>query len=264
MHISNRALNTTRKNFLDQLFVYHPSPWVDGDWGRLSALPLQDVWFQSSDGTRLFGWMVEQNPASPVLLWCHGNAGNIIHRLENLVQLHRTGFSVFLFDYRGYGRSQGKPSEAGLYRDAHAAYLYLTEQRRVSRDRLVIFGRSLGAAVAGDLVSRRPAAGVILESPFPSVASVARLTYFGTVGHWLLGSRFDLLERLPQISMPLLVIHGDRDHVIPLELGKAVYDAARPPKELYVVRGADHNDLYAIGGQAYFERLKQFVGKVIR
>jgi fermentation-respiration switch protein FrsA (DUF1100 family) len=263
MPISKKA-HTTRKNFLDQIFVYHPSPWVEGDWRRLSALPLEDVWFASTDGIQLFGWLVERDPGSPMLLWCHGNAGNIIHRLENLLRLHRAGFSVFLFDYRGYGRSQGRPSEAGLYRDAHAAYLYLTEQRQIRPDRLVVFGRSLGAAVAGELVSRRLAAGVILESPFPSVASVARLTYFGAMGHWLLGSRFALLERLPQITVPVLIIHGDRDHVIPLQLGKAVFDAARSPKELYVVSGADHNDLYVVGGQAYFQRLKQFAEKVVR
>jgi len=254
----------TRKNFLDQIFVYHPSPWVDGDWSRRSGLSLEDVWFSSTDGTRLFGWIVERSPDSPMLLWCHGNAGNIINRLDNLVRLHRAGFSVFLFDYRGYGRSQGKPSETGLYRDAEAVYQYLIEQRKVSHDRLVVFGRSLGAAVAGDLVSRRAAAGLILESPFPSVRSVARLTYFGALGHWLLGARFDLLERLPRITTPLLVIHGDADQIIPLALGKIVYDVARPPKEFYVVRGGNHNDLYVVGGQAYFQRLKEFVDKVVK
>ena len=254
----------TRKNFLDQIFVYHPAPWKDGDWAKLSGLPLEDVWFHSIDGTRLFGWMVQQGPASPLMLWCHGNAGNIIHRLDNLLRLYRAGFSVFLFDYRGYGRSHGKPSEAGLYRDAEAAYLYLMEQRQIRPERIMIFGRSLGAAVAGDLASKRPVAGLVLESAFPSVSSVARLTYFGAIGHWLLGARFNLLERLPRIAKPLLVIHGDRDHIIPLALGKAVFEAARPPKELYIVHGADHNDLYAIGGQPYFQRLKQFAERVTR
>ncbi|NWF73052.1 MAG: alpha/beta hydrolase, partial [Nitrospirae bacterium] len=96
---------------LDQFFVYHPEPWQDKDWARLSGLPLEDVWFQAADGARLFGWYVESQADRPVILWCHGNAGNIVNRLENLRELYRLGLSVFLFDYRGYGRSQGKPSE---------------------------------------------------------------------------------------------------------------------------------------------------------
>lgn len=250
-------------NFLDQLFVFHPLPWVDRDWRQLSGLPLEDVWF-SSDGTRLFGWFVDAGARAPTLLWCHGNAGNIIHRLENLAELYRVGLSVFLFDYRGYGKSQGKPSEAGLCQDAQAAYEYVTKQRAVPHDRLVIFGRSLGAAVATDLISRRPAAGLILESPFPSVAAVARLTFFGAAAHWLLDAKFNLLERLPFVSAPIVVIHGDQDRIIPLKLGKMVFDAAPSPKELYIVQGADHNDLYRVGGSAYFQRVRQFVEKVAR
>jgi fermentation-respiration switch protein FrsA (DUF1100 family) len=251
-------------NFLDQIFVFHPTPWVDRDWRRISGLPLQDVCFTSTDGTKLFGWLVEVERPLGTLLWCHGNAGNIIHRLENLAELYRLGLSVFLFDYRGYGRSEGRPSEDGLYRDAEAAYLYLRQERQVPASRLVVFGRSLGASVATDLVSRRPAAGLILESPFPSVAAVARLNHFGVAAHWLLGAKFNLIERLSTISVPILVIHGDRDSIIPLELGKAVFEAAPQPKEFYLVPGADHNDLYIVGGAPYFQRLKQFVQKVVR
>ena len=170
-------------SFLDRFFVFHPHPWVERDWARVSGLPLQDVWFESEDGMRLFGWYVEARGAEAgsagltpgVLLWCHGNAGNIIHRLENLAELHRAGISVFLFDYRGYGRSQGTPSEEGVYQDALAAAGYLVRSRRVKPERLVIFGRSLGAAVAGEVASRQKAAGLILESAFPSVESVARV-----------------------------------------------------------------------------------------
>src|SRR3989338_4683675 len=132
-------------NVLDQLFVYHPAPWIDRDWARASELPLQEVWFDSADGIRLFGWYVESRETRAVLLWCHGNAGNIIHRLENLIELYRLGLSVFIFDYRRYGRSSGTPSEEGLYRDALAAYTYLIETRRMAPERLVLFGRSLGA-----------------------------------------------------------------------------------------------------------------------
>jgi len=251
-------------NVLDQFFVYHPTPWIDRDWARVSGLPLEEVWFQAEDGPRLFGWYVEARGAGAVLLWCHGNAGNIIHRLENLVELYRLGLSVFIFDYRGYGRSSGTPSEEGLYADALAAYLYVTERRRVAPQRLVLFGRSLGAAVAGDVASRRPAAGLILESPFPSVEAVARHYYGGLPLHWLLGARFNLTDRLKRVSLPLLVVHGDRDSVIPIELGKQVFAAANEPKSFYSVSGADHNDLYQVGGNAYFQRLRQFVQDVAR
>src|SRR3989442_5664723 len=155
-------------NLLDQLFVYHPTPWTERDWGRMSGLPLEDVWFSAADGTSLFGWYVESSAGPAVLLWCHGNGGNIINRLDNLAELYRLGISVFLFDYRGYGRSRGGPSEGGLYQDALGAYAYLLGTRRTRPDRIVLFGRSLGAAVAGEGASPRPAARLILGSAIPS------------------------------------------------------------------------------------------------
>jgi len=173
---------------LDQLLVYHPSPWEDRDWARLSRLPLEEVWFKAHDGPRLFGWYVPATGLPAVLLWCHGNAGNIIHRLENLAALHRMGLSVLLFDYRGYGRSEGMPSEPGLYQDALAAYEVLITTKQVPPERVVLFGRSLGAAVAGTLASQRPAAGLILESAFPSVAALARFHYWGLPMDWLVSA----------------------------------------------------------------------------
>ena len=253
-----------KANVLDQLFVYHPHPWIERDWARTSGLPLEDVWFQSRDGTKLFGWYVEAGPSAPVLLWCHGNAGNVIHRLDNLAELYRLGLSVFIFDYRGYGRSTGKPTEDGLYQDALAAYGYLVNTRGVRPERLILFGRSLGASVAGTVASQRPAAGLILESPFPSIAAMARTHYLGLPLHWLLSGRFPLDERLSRVSLPVLVIHGDRDDIVPIALGREVFAAAREPKSLYVIEGANHNDTYQIGGRAYFQRLKQFIHDIVR
>lgn len=249
---------------LDQFFVYHPSPWIERDWSRWSGLPLQDVWFQAEDGTRLFGWFLESSDTPAVLLWCHGNAGNIINRLDNLVELYRLGLSVFLFDYRGYGRSQGKPTEEGLYQDGRAAYEYLTRTRRIAPERLLVFGRSLGAAVATEVAACCRIAGVILESAFPSVEALARYYYFGLPAHWLLRARFNLLERLRQIKAPILIIHGDQDTIVPIQLGEQVFQAAPEPKSFYVVRGADHNNLYGVGGKLYFQRLRQFANEVIR
>jgi fermentation-respiration switch protein FrsA (DUF1100 family) len=251
-------------SLLDQLFVYYPERWEDRDWARLSGLPLEEVWFPSADGTKLFGWYVESSATNAVLLWCHGNAGNIINRLENLRELYRFGLSVFLFDYRGYGRSQGRPSEEGLYQDAIGAYDYLTRTRMIRPERIVLFGRSLGASVAAELAAQKPAAGLILESPFPSVEAVARFHYGGLPVHWLLGAEFRLIDRLPRLSLPKLVIHGDRDDIIPIELGRQVFDAATPPKDWYVIQGADHNNTYQVGGAPYFRRLADFVTQALR
>lgn len=249
-------------DFLDQVFVYHPAPWIDRNWARISGLPLEDVRFQAQDGTGLFGWHVEAPQAPGVVLWCHGNAGNIINRLENLALLYQRGLSVFLFDYRGYGLSAGRPSEAGLYQDAVAAYSYLVTTRQVPPKRLVIFGRSLGAAIAGEVANQHPAAGLILESAFPSVAALARAHYYGLPAHLLLIARFDLIRRLRGIHIPVLVIHGDLDVTVPIQLGQQVFEAAHHPKEFYIVDGADHNDLYQVGGREYFERFQRFVQDV--
>ncbi len=251
--------------FLDQFFVYHPSPWEDRDWARLSRLPLEDVWFEASDRVRLFGWFVPGRGGRdnhPVLLWCHGNAGNISHRLENVALLHRLGISVLLFDYRGYGRSQGNPTEEGLYRDAMGAYEYLTKIRGIRASKLIIFGRSLGGPIAGYLASHQSAAGLVLESTFPSIEAVARHHYFGLPMHWFLGAEFDLASFLPRIRIPLLVIHGDQDDIIPFQFGQEVFQAALEPKSFYRVPGADHNSLYRQGGEAYFQRLLSFIRTV--
>ena len=249
---------------LDQLFVYHPHPWHEQDWKSISGLPLEDVWFQANDGVRLFGWFVESAPRAPVLLWCHGNAGNITHRLPNLAQLVQLGISVFLFDYRGYGQSQGRPSETGLYQDAMAAYSYLVTVRKIPATRVVVFGRSLGSTVAGYLAGERQAAGLILESSFPSLEHMARTHYFGLPAHWLIRAKFDLARSLKKVTMPLLVIHGDRDGIVPIQLGREVYEHARAPKDFYLVRGAGHNDLTTVGGRPYFQRLRAFISQAVR
>ena len=249
---------------LDRQYVYFPAPWEPQDWAQASGLPLEEVWFRAKDSTRLFGWFLEApgGGLSPVLLWAHGNAGNIIHRLEPLAELHRRGSSVFLFDYRGYGRSGGAPSEEGLYLDALAAYDHLLNERKISPARIIAYGSSLGAAVAGELARQRPVAGLILETPFPSVEAVARGAFGGLPAHLFVRARFELARRLREVHVPVLVLHGDRDSMIPFELGRAVYDAANEPKQFVTVPGADHNNLPAVGGESYYQALLQFARRV--
>ncbi len=247
----------------ESTFVFQPSPWEDRNWARLSGLPLEEVWLPVDDVVTVFGWFVDAGPSRPILLWCHGNAGNVSHRLENIQQLFQRGISVFIFDYRGYGRSTGIPSEIGLYQDALASYDYLIHQRRISPERLILFGRSLGAGVAGEVAAQRPTAGLIVEGSFPSIQAMADHHCFGLPARWLMDVEFNLAQKVRDLHLPLLVIHGERDSIVPLALGRQVFEAAHEPKQWYVVSGAEHNDVPFIGGESYFQELDAFLHKII-
>ena len=204
---------------------------------------------------RLHGWWVPRAGA-PVLLWFHGNAGNISHRLENLKLLHDLAeVQVFIFDYREYGRSQGKISREGTFKDAAAAYRYMTESRQVPAGDLVLFGRSLGTALATDLAARLPCRALILESAFTNSSDMAKL-FAPFMFDWRPSLPYDNLGKIAKLEVPLLIIHGSDDEIIPVEMGRRLFAAAREPKELYIIPGAHHNDTYVVGGQAYFEKLK--------
>ena len=248
----------------DRRYVFQPKPWKLGDRAARSKLPIEDVELRTSDGVSLHGWLIPAQDPIATLLWCHGNSGNLADQLEHLAELNRRHLSIFIFDYRGYGQSNGVPSERGLYRDAQAAYTYLVDERHIDPKRLVLYGRSLGSAVVGDLAMRRPAAGLILEAPMSSIREVVRAHY----GNWpveqFFDSDFNLVGRMPRIHMPVLVIHGNRDEVVPLSLGQRVYLAANPPKSLYLIQKAHHNDTSLVGGEPYFERIVGFVRQVTR
>lgn len=244
-------------------FIYHPLPLDEAaDRAARQQLAVEDHTFGTSDGIRLHGWIVRAAPAAPDtpwLLWCHGNAGNISHRAENLRLLVQQGLNVFIFDYRGYGRSEGHPSEAGLYDDAAAAYDYLRAREAVTAGRVVLFGRSLGSAVAAEVALRRPAAGLILETPLASVPAMARSVLPLLPAELLLRSRFDTVGRAARLPLPVLVLIAERDDVVPPSQGHRVYDTLPGPKERWVVPGARHNDTYIVGGSAYLERVTSFV-----
>ncbi|RMH35988.1 MAG: alpha/beta hydrolase [Nitrospirae bacterium] len=249
---------------LDHLFIYFPSPWVERDWAALSGLPLHELMIPVSSHVRVHGWLVVASATAPILLWCHGNAGNMTHRLDQIAEFYRRGLTVCIFDYRGYGKSTGRPTEPGLYEDAIAVYDFLVQHRHIRADRLVLFGRSLGAAVAGKLATMRSAAGLILEGAFPSIQAMADYHYWGFPARWVVDARFPLVDYAGQISIPTLVIHGERDAVVPMALGRKVYEAVQGPKEWWVVPGADHNTVPVVGGDRYYERVLNFVRRVIR
>jgi fermentation-respiration switch protein FrsA (DUF1100 family) len=251
--------------FQEKGTVFFPDPYLIGtpaDW----KLEYEEVFFRTQDGVRLHGWFVPGPGAAGVtLLWFHGNAGNISHRLENLWFLHeKVGLGVFIFDYREYGKSEGEISKAGTFLDAFAAFSYLISRPDVNRDRILLFGRSLGTALATAVAVEHPCLGVILESAFTSTDDILRL-YFPFLPPLPPGVvKYDTLSLIGKVAAPKLIIHGEHDEIIPLSMGQRLYEAAAPPKEFYCITGASHNDTYVAGGDAYFERFKTFLDGLLR
>lgn len=244
--------------------IYYPMVYPNGYWDT-SRFPgrLEDCTFRAEDGVTLHGWFAHATASNPgprrTLLFLHGNAGNITHRQTNIAYLIQRGLNVFIFDYRGYGKSEGTPSEQGLYADAVAAYEYLLTRQDVQPEHLVLFGRSLGGAVAVELATRKPCEKLILESTFTSIKDMAREILGPLPVGFIIRSQFDSLAKIQAVHVPLLVIHGNQDAIIPFEQGKRLFAAANAPKSFYEIHGADHNNTYDIGGEAYFERLTAFI-----
>ncbi len=246
---------------VEEKFIFYPTPKIEQTPADVGLL-FDDIFFASSGGLRLNGWFVPHPGADITLLWFHGNAGNISHRLENIRLLHdKVGINIFIFDYRGYGRSAGKVSETGTYEDGEAALEYLRARADVDPEKIVFFGRSLGAAVAAEITTRQQCMALILESPFASVREMARVALpFLPVGPFL-STRYDTVEKIKKVRVPLLVLHGDQDEIVPFAQGRKVFEAAPEPKEFYAIRGAHHNDTYIVGGEAYFTALRTFIDR---
>jgi fermentation-respiration switch protein FrsA (DUF1100 family) len=202
---------------------------------------VEERWIATQDGVRLHAWFAAGRVDGPTLVWSHGNGGNIAGRADVLLALARAGLNVLAYDYRGYGKSGGRPTEAGVYRDAEAAYDHLRE-RGVRQGRIVSFGESLGGAVSIRLATTRPCASVAVVSTFTRMRDVA-YHHFG-VAAFLVGRQFDSLVRIQRLSVPIFVAHGDRDEVVPFALGRQLYNAAPAPKRFLAVSGAHHNDVF--------------------
>ena len=262
---------------LENSMIFLPARYPRGVWEpeRL-GVSAEEHFFRTADGLTLHAWWFPaqgvvsaadpQAPspdAVPVLLWSHGNAGNLSGRALHAQALAQQGMAVFLFDYRGYGRSEGKPTEEGIYRDAEAAYAYLTEQLQVPAYRVVLLGRSLGSAPAARLATRVPHAGMVLISPLPSAARMARRMFGGLPVHLLIRARFPVRDWVAQRSTPLLVMHGERDEIIPIAYGREVFDAAAEPKQFVALPGAGHNNILMVSGRDYLEPLAEFAYAVV-
>lgn len=229
---------------------------------QLIGLEYENVELVTADEVRLHGWFVPGNGARGTVLFFHGNAGNISHRLDSIAIFHRMNLDVFIFDYRGYGQSQGRVTEAGTYLDAEAAWSYLVETRGIDTNRIVVFGRSLGSSIAAWLASRHRPAALILESGFSSVPSMAQRLYPFLPAQWLSRFSYDTRRYVSGLTCPLLVVHSKNDEIIPYAEGRLIFDAAPADKKFLDLRGG-HNDGFIVTGQAYVDGLSGFIGNTL-
>lgn len=253
--IRDHALDETIRS-PEELLALFPSRFPDGDWERAER-DFEDCWFQTIDGLRLHGWYLRHEDPRAVILFAHGNAGNLSHRASH-VRLLRDRFrvSVFVFDYRGYGRSEGVPTIDGLLRDARAAREYLAKREKIAETEIVLLGRSLGGAVAVDLAGEEGARGVILESTFSSFSDVAVSLFPRRLVDFVLTKEMDSVSKIAKYRGPLLQSHGDTDQTIPYSLGRKLFDAANEPKTFVTLRGRDHNDPPT---EEYYEALEEYL-----
>jgi len=244
---------------MESHFIYFPVRELAARPADL-GLEAEELAVAPAGGVRLHGWWIKGRGRT-ALVWFHGNAGNVSHRLDNARELvARFGLDVFLVDYRGYGLSEGSPSEAGLYADGLAVYDEARAKGFAPRD-IVLFGRSLGAAVAIEVALAREARAIVLETPFRSIRAMAR-EYYPFVPGFLIRSRYDNEAKMPRLALPLLVLHGDRDEVVPLAHAERLFELAPGPKTFFLIRGAGHNDTYVAGGEAYFDAWRAFLDSV--
>lgn len=251
--------------FWQNRLIFVPSPIIEYTPSDL-GLVYEDVWLLLSNRVakpeRLHGWWIPTANSGDVLLYLHGNGKNVSANLEHAQRLHQLGFSVFLFDYRGYGRSEGNfPTESGVYRDAQAAWNYLVEQRGIPPENIFLYGHSLGAAIALDLAVRQPqAAGLMMENGFTSMRDMVDhqeiYRFFPT--NLILNHRFDSLSKLKLLRVPLLVIHGLEDQIVPPRMGQVLFDAAHVPKKLLLVPAASHNNVASVSGEEYSQAVRDF------
>ncbi|HEY2761113.1 MAG TPA: alpha/beta hydrolase [Pirellulales bacterium] len=243
--------------FFEESLLFFPAKYPDGDWNP-PGLAFEDAWFDAADGTHLHGWFVPCEHPRAVALFAHGNAGNLSHRADLLEKLHQMGVAVLEFDYRGYGRSAGQPTEAGILADGRAARTWLAKRAGVPESEIVLMGESLGGAVAVQLASETTARGLVLENTFSSAPDVAAFHY-----PWLpvkmMRTKLDSASAIGKYHGPLLQVHGDADTIVPIRLGQKLFEAANEPKQFVVIHGGDHNDPRT---RQFFTTLDQFLDQL--
>lgn len=222
------------------------------------GLAYQEVYFTTEDGVRLSGWLVPAKEARSTVLFCHGNAGNISYLLEELRLFHRLGLSTLVFDYRGYGRSEGSPSEQGTYLDAEAAWNFLVREQGSATDEIIVCGRSLGGPIAAWLARKHAPGALFLEATFTSIPELGQELYPIFPARLLARFEYNTLAYVAEVNCPVLVVHSREDELIPFTHGRRLFETARQPKAFVEIRGG-HNDGFAISEEIYHKGIEDFI-----
>ena len=240
----------------EERLIFHPRRYPEGNWNP-DEIPFEDIHFTATDGTKLHAWYVPHKQPQAYILYCHGNAGHLADREFLLRILHNhLDAAVFIFDYRGYGRSEGHPDEAGVLLDAHAARTAFAQQAGITPADMILMGRSLGGAVAVALAAAEQPLGLVLESTFTSLPDAAATLYPWLPVRWLIRTQLDSLTRIQSYPGPLLQSHGDRDEIIPFELGRRLHASVPGPKQWVTIPGGTHNSTQS--GE-YYAALQHFI-----
>ncbi len=240
--------------------VYFPDKHVSFTPASIQ-IPYEDIRFKTRDGLLLHGWYIERDNTGRTILFCHGNAGNISNRLASIKVFYDLGLSVFIYDYRGYGKSEGRINEAGSYLDVQAAWDFLNRDRKIPAGQIVLFGRSLGSAVAAELGRKVPAAGIILESSFRSIPELGQQVYPFLPVKLLSKIKYPTNDYISQITIPKLIIHSREDEIIPFSHGQDNFQTALEPKTFLVISGG-HNDGFFVSQEVYEAGLRKFISDV--
>ena len=248
--------------FTQSRLIYFPTSEIVATPDQI-GLSYKSVSFKALDGVKLSGWFIPADSPRGVVIFCHGNAGNISHRLESIDIFHRLRLSTFIFDYRGYGTSEGTPSEQGSYLDVRGAWNYLIEYEGLAPSDIMLFGRSLGGAVAAWLASQHTPKALIIESTFTSAPDLAGELYFYLPVKFLCRYKYNALAAIREVQCPILIVHSQEDEIVSFSHGRKLFDAAKEPKIFLEISGS-HNEGFITSGSVYLDGLKAFLDQVDR
>jgi len=243
---------------LENRLIFYPDRGLDDSPSNWNLL-YRDILLKTKDGEKLHCWFFPLTGERPVLLFYHGNAGNISHRIENVEHFVNRGVSVFLLSYRGYGKSTGRPSEKGIYVDGLAAYDYLTKTEGIPPARIALFGRSLGGAVAIEVAMQRAVRCIVVESTFTSLKDMSKTIFPWALFSPFIPNHYDNGTKIATLSVPKLIVHGKNDEIVPFWIGEKLFTLAKDEKKFLAIEGAGHNDTYIVGGSTYFDKVVSFI-----
>jgi len=254
--ISGIVLMAIFAKYLERRNLFFPFKTIEYT-PKLAGLSYEDIYFATRDNKKINGWFIPAKDAKYTILFFHGNAGNISHRLDKIKIFHDLGLNIFIIDYRGYGKSEGSPSEAGLYLDAKAAYSYLVDNCKMKSSSIILYGESLGGAIALELATKVNASAVITEETFTSMRDIAKDIY-PFLPSFFVSDRFNSLSRIEKVSIPKLIIHSKDDKMIPFSNAQKLYDKAKEPKALAAINGS-HNDAFIESEKNYKNYIREFI-----